>query len=79
MKKIFRALLLLACLSAPSWAQCAQLQVIPTEPFDAIEISGSADVRFTQGPRPRPWHAGSPRRAEALRTHARRRVPKLDE
>ncbi len=51
MKKIFcGALLLFACLSAPSWAQRAQLQVIPTEPFDAIEISGSADVRFTQGP-----------------------------
>src|SRR5688572_24847998 len=51
MKKIFcGALLLFACLSASSWAQRAQLQVIPTESFDAIEISGSADVRFTQGP-----------------------------
>ena len=51
MKKIScGALLLFACLSAPSWAQRAQLQVIPTEPFDSIEISGSADVRFTQGP-----------------------------
>lgn len=50
MKKIIRgALLLFACVSAPSWAQSGQ-RVFPTEPFDTIEISGSADVRFTQGP-----------------------------
>jgi len=51
MKKIFLcgALLLLACVSA-SWAQPAEPRAYPTEPFDAIEISGSADVRFTQGP-----------------------------
>ncbi|MBC8120130.1 MAG: DUF2807 domain-containing protein [Burkholderiaceae bacterium] len=43
------ALLLLACGSAPSWAQPGQPRVFATEPFDTIEISGAADVRFTQG------------------------------
>jgi hypothetical protein len=49
-KIICGALLLFACVSAPSWAQRSKMQVVPTEPFDSIEISGSADVRFTQGP-----------------------------
>lgn len=51
MKKIVcGALLLFTSASGPSWAQPTQLQVFPTEPFDTIEISGAADVRFTQGP-----------------------------
>ena len=52
MKKIcfLLGLALLAGLPAVAAAQTRRGQDLPTGPFDSIEISGSADVRFTQGP-----------------------------